>query len=83
MANILAANGPIRDEIGMNYGTSVIGPHGEASSDIGRAYTLMSNTIGGLHGGKKTWSSLGRLAQRASSMNFLSPFFSPRGPTMN
>jgi len=27
MANIIVVNGPIRDEIGMNYGTNVMGPH--------------------------------------------------------
>ena len=82
MANIIVANGPIRDEIGMNYGTNVIGSHSEANSVIGRAYTLMSKTIGGLHSGNKMWSSLGRLVQRASSTNFLLPFFPHWWPTM-
>ena len=63
MANIILVNGPIRDEIGMNYGTNVMGPHNEANSVIGRTYTLMSKTIGGLHSGKTTWSSLGSTMQ--------------------
>jgi hypothetical protein len=63
MANIIVVNGPIRDEIGMNYGANVMGPHNEANSVIGRAYTLMSKTIGGLHSGKTTWSSLGSTMQ--------------------
>ena len=63
MANIIVVNGPIRDEIGMNYGTNVMGPHNEANSVIGRAYTLMSKTIGGLHSEKTTWSSLGSTMQ--------------------
>jgi len=63
MANIIVVNGPIRDEIGMNYGTNVMGPHNEANSVIGRAYTLMSKTIGGLHSGETTWSSLGSTMQ--------------------
>jgi hypothetical protein len=63
MANIIVVNGPIRDEIGMNYGTNVMGPHNEANSVIGRTYTLMSKTIGGLHSGKTTWSSLGSTMQ--------------------
>jgi hypothetical protein len=63
MANMIVVNGPIRDEIGMNYGMNVMGPHNEANSVIGRAYTLMSKTIGGLHSGKTTWSSLGSTMQ--------------------
>jgi hypothetical protein len=63
MANMILVNGPIRDEIGMNYGTNVMGPHNEANSVIGRTYTLMSKTIGGLHSGKTTWSSLGSTMQ--------------------
>jgi len=63
MANMILVNGPIRDEIGMNYGTNVMGPHNEANSVIGRTYTIMSKTIGGLHSGKTTWSSLGSTMQ--------------------
>ena len=63
MANMIVVNGPIRNEIGMNYGTNVMGPHNEANSVIGRTYTLMSKTIGGLHSGKTTWSSLGSTMQ--------------------
>jgi hypothetical protein len=63
MANMILVNGPIRDEIGMNYGTNVMGPHNEANSVIGRSFTLMSKTIGGLHSGKTTWSSLGSTMQ--------------------
>jgi hypothetical protein len=40
-----------------------MGPHNEANSVIGRAYTLMSKTMGGLHSGKTTWSSLGSTMQ--------------------
>ncbi len=63
MANMVLVNGPIRDEIGMNYGHNVMGPHNEANSVIGRAYTLMSKTIGGLHSKKTTWSTLGSTMQ--------------------
>ena len=63
MANMILVNGPIRDEIGMNYGTNAMGPYNEANSVIGRAYTLMSKTIGGLHSEKTTWSSLGSTMQ--------------------
>jgi hypothetical protein len=63
MANMILVNGPIRDEIKMNYGTNVMGPHNEANSVIGRSYTIMSKTIGGLHSEKTTWSSLGSTMQ--------------------
>ena len=63
MANIILVNGPIRNEIGMNYGTNVMGPYNEANSVIGRTYTLMSKTIGGLHSEKTTWSTLGSTMQ--------------------
>ncbi len=63
MANMILVNGPIRDEIGMNYGHNVMGPHNEANSVIGRTYTIMSKTIGGLHSKKTTWSTLGSTMQ--------------------
>ncbi|MFC1838172.1 hypothetical protein ACFL1N_01225 [Thermodesulfobacteriota bacterium] len=63
MANMILVNGPIRDEINMNYGLNVMGPHNLANSVIGRSYTIMSKTIGGLHSGKTTWSTLGSTMQ--------------------
>ncbi len=63
MANMILVNGPIRDEIGMNYGHNVMGPHNLANSVIGRSYTIMSKTIGGLHSKKTTWSTLGSSLQ--------------------
>jgi len=59
MANMILVNGPIRNEIGMNYGGNALGPHNEVNSVIGRVYTLMSKTAGNLHHGKTTFSSLG------------------------
>jgi hypothetical protein len=63
MANMILINGPIRDEINMNYGHNVMGPHNLANSVIGRSYTIMSKTIGGLHSKKTTWSTLGSTMQ--------------------
>jgi hypothetical protein len=63
MANMILVNGPVRNEIGMNYGTNVMGPYNEANAVIGRSYTLMSKTIGGLHSEKTTWSTLGSTMQ--------------------
>ena len=59
MANMIVVNGPIRNELHMNYGGNAMGPHNEANAIIGRTLTLMSKTAGGLHAGVTTWSSLG------------------------
>jgi hypothetical protein len=59
MANMILVNGPIRKELGMNCGTNVMGPHNEVNSVIGRVFTLLSKTVGNLHSGKTTFSSLG------------------------
>jgi hypothetical protein len=59
MANMLIVNGPVRREIGMNSGTDAMGPYNEANAVIGRAFTLLSKTVGNLHAGVTTFSSLG------------------------
>jgi hypothetical protein len=63
MSNMILVNGPIRNQIGMNSGTNALGPHNEANAVIGRVFTLMSKTAGGLHSGVTTWSSLGNNIQ--------------------
>jgi hypothetical protein len=40
-------NGPIRDEIGMNYGVGAMGPYNHANATIGRAYGLLSQNLQG------------------------------------
>jgi hypothetical protein len=59
MANMILVNGPIRNEVGMNYGVDVMGPHSEVNAVVGRVYTLLSKTAGNLHAGKTTFSTLG------------------------
>ncbi len=59
MANMILVNGPIRNEVKMNYGGNVMGPHNEVNSVLGRVYTLLSKTAGNLHAGKTTFSTLG------------------------
>ncbi len=59
MANMIVVNGPIRNELKMNYGGNAMGPHNEVNATVGRAYTLMSKTAGNLHANVTTWSSLG------------------------
>jgi hypothetical protein len=59
MANMILVNGPVRNEVHMNYGQNVMGPHNEVNSVLGRVYTLLSKTAGNLHAGKTTFSTLG------------------------
>jgi hypothetical protein len=59
MANMILVNGPVRNELKMNYGLNVMGPHNEVNSVVGRTYTLLSKTAGNLHSGKTTFSGLG------------------------
>ena len=63
MANIIIVNGPIRNEIGMNSGTDAMGPYNEPNAVIGRAFTLLSKTVGNLHAGVTTFASLGNNLQ--------------------
>jgi hypothetical protein len=59
MANMILVNGPIRNQVKMNYKGNVMGPHNEVNAVLGRSFTLMSKTAGNLHAGKTTFSSLG------------------------
>jgi hypothetical protein len=59
MANMILVNGPIRNEVGMNYGTNVMGPHSEVNSVLGRVFTILAKTAGNLHSGETTFSTLG------------------------
>jgi hypothetical protein len=59
MANMILVNGPVRNEVHMNYGQNVMGPHSEVNAVLGRVYTLLSKTAGNLHAGKTTFSTLG------------------------
>ena len=59
MANMIVVNGPIVKEIGMNPGTNAMGPHNDANAVIGRVFTILSKTVGNLHSGKTTFSTLG------------------------
>ena len=59
MANMIVVNGPIVKELGMNAGMNAMGPHNHVNSVIGRVFTLLSKTVGNLHSGETTWSTLG------------------------
>ncbi len=51
-AYAVVINGPIRDEINMNYGIGALGPFNHANATIGRAWTLISKNLanGGIAG---------------------------------
>ena len=59
MANMILVNGPIRNELKMNSGLNVMGPHNEVNAVVGRTFTLLSKTAGNLHSGVTTFSGLG------------------------
>ncbi|HEY3078336.1 MAG TPA: UGSC family (seleno)protein [Chloroflexota bacterium] len=46
-ASMAVVNGPIRHEIGMNWGIGALGPYNHANSTIGRAYGLLSQNLQG------------------------------------
>jgi hypothetical protein len=47
MAAMAVVNGPIRHEIGMNWGVGALGPYNHANATIGRAYGLLSQNLQG------------------------------------
>jgi hypothetical protein len=46
LVRALVVNGPVREEIGMNFETGAMGPFNQANATIGRAWTLMSRNLG-------------------------------------
>jgi hypothetical protein len=64
----LIINGPIRKEIGLNYGVGALGPFSQANSTIGRAWSLLSVNAGncgrlgttymGVIGNPMNWNSI-------------------------
>jgi hypothetical protein len=59
-AAMVVVNGPIRHEIGMNWGVGAMGPYNHANATIGRAYGLLSQNLqGGSVPGDTFMGSLG------------------------
>lgn len=54
-AAMVVVNGPIREEIGMNWGTGAMGPYNLANATIGRAYGLLSQNLQGGSAPGKTY----------------------------
>jgi hypothetical protein len=46
LARAVVVNGPVRDEIGMNFEIGALGPFSQANATIGRAWTLLSKNLG-------------------------------------
>ena len=46
-ASMVVVNGPIREEIEMNWGIGALGPYNHANATIGRAYGLLSQNLQG------------------------------------
>ena len=46
LVRAIVVNGPVREEIGMNFEVGAMGPFSQANAAIGRAWTLMSKNLG-------------------------------------
>src|SRR6478735_5111119 len=46
-SSMVVVNGPIRKEIGMNWGIGAMGPYNHANATIGRAYGILSQNLQG------------------------------------
>ena len=46
-AAMAVVNGPIRHQIGMNWGIGAMGPYNHANATIGRAFGLLSQNLQG------------------------------------
>ena len=58
-ARMAVVNGPIRDEIGMNYGLGALSPYNHANTVIGRAWTLMTLNLADARVGDTFMASTG------------------------
>ena len=56
---LLIVNGPIRDELEINYGTNALGTGRQANATIGRAINLMTRNIGGAIPGTSDMTTIG------------------------
>ncbi len=68
---MVVINGPIRDQIGLNYGIGAQGPFALANSTIGRAWTLLSKNLA--NGGIVGETYLGSLGNYGNWVNIVVP----------
>ena len=59
MANMVVVNGPIRKQLDFNCSTNSLGPYNRSNAVVGRAFTLVSKTLGDLRNNVNAWESLG------------------------
>jgi hypothetical protein len=59
MANMIVISGPIRKRLDFNCGTNALGPYNRSNAVVGRAFTLVSKTMGDLRNNVNAWESLG------------------------
>ena len=62
-------NGPIRDEIGLNYDIGAVGPYAHANTTIGRAWSLLA--INGGDQGKVGTTYMGQVGNPANLINII------------
>ncbi|MCC6203278.1 MAG: hypothetical protein IT494_09770 [Gammaproteobacteria bacterium] len=68
---MVVINGPIRDQIGLNYSVGAQGPFAPANSTIGRAWTLLSKNLA--NGGVVGETYLGSLGNYGNWVNIVVP----------
>lgn len=68
-AEAVVINGPIRDEIGLNYGIGALGPFSHANATIGRAYSLLS--LNGGNCGKVNQTYMGVIGNPMNYANII------------
>jgi hypothetical protein len=68
-ASAVVINGPIRDQIGLNYEIGALGPFSRANATIGRAYTLLSINAGNC--GKVGETYMGVIGNPANYANII------------
>jgi hypothetical protein len=65
----LVINGPVRDEIGLNYEIGAMGPYAHANTTIGRAWNLLS--INGGNCGKVGTTYMGTVGNPMNAINIV------------
>lgn len=68
-ARMAVIDGPIADEISMNYGIGAMGPFSHANTTIGRAWTLLSKNLG--NSGIPGETYMGTLGNPTTLMNII------------
>lgn len=65
LARAVVVNGPVREEIGMNFEVGAMGPFSQANATIGRAWTLISKNLGNAGIAGETYTG-----SQGNSLNF-------------